>query len=309
MKPSFLCALGATCLIIGVAQADLKWTESMKIGGTTAQIPAGMNFSIQTTRYMNAEASRTDTTSNFGPMKMVTRQIDLCPTKKTLNFFDEGKLYSEEDLHIAAMLPPMAGMGGPMGGMPGMGGAPQGNKPKKTGTQTVSFNLRDLGTEKILDIDTHHYALDTSITSTGCAGNSTNKTSIEAWQADIPIPAPCLATTFEDTIKSSTRTPNDCDVKMVIEGDMTPVTKVFNNFMMRMKLGMGGMTVTREVTMLSRAPVGDEIFAVPTDYRKVTDAELEKARQAAMMKSMMGGMGGMTGGGDDGTPDAPDTDN
>ncbi|BCM89166.1 hypothetical protein IAD21_01010 [Abditibacteriota bacterium] len=298
MKISLLCAVGAICLLVGMAQADLKWTETMSMGNGVAAPDDGMGgFSIQTTRYMNAEASRTDTTSKFGPITMLSRQIDRCPSKTTLMLLDDAKLYSEEPLQATSLMPSMPAMDG----MPGMPGGGNANKPRRTGTQTVAFKMRDLGTEKILDVDTHHYALDSTITSTGCAGNGTTKNSVEIWKADFPMPAPCMATTFEGTVKSTTRITSDCDVKTTIAGNTEAASDVFNGFIMRLKFGMGQSTFTREVTMLSRAALEDNVFQVPADYRKVTPAELTKARQAAMMKAMMGGGDG----GD--TPDVPDT--
>ncbi len=293
MKISFLCALGATCLMIGAAQADLKWTETLSMGGEGGD--AG-DFSVETTHYMNAEASRTDTKTKLGPVDLLSRQIDLCPTKKTLTLLDDPKLYSEEPLQMGSIMPTMPQM--PTMGAVAMGGGDNG--PKQSGTQTISYKLRDLGTEKILDVDTHHYALDTSTTSTGCAGNDTSKTSIEVWKANIPLPAPCLATTFEGTVKNMGHFTSSCDVKTTFVGDTKVAGDVFSGLLMRLKVGQGQDAFTREVTMLSRAKLEDNVFQVPTDYRKVTPDELAKARQAAMMKAVMGGANG-----DGDTPDTP----
>jgi hypothetical protein len=45
------------------------------------------------------------------------------------------------------------------------------------------------------------------------------------------------------------------------------------------------------MTSLSQAKLGDELFAVPAGYKKVTPDEFDKQKQAAMMKAMMGGHG------------------
>lgn len=267
-------------------------------GNTAAGMPPGMGgFSVQSTHYMNAEASRVDTKTQFGPMNMVTRQIDLCPTKKTLNFFDEGKLYSESTLFPASMMPGMPGPGG-MPGMGGPGGRPGGSSgPKQTGMQTISFTFRDLGSEKILNIPTRHYALDMTMTASGCAGKGTNKIKMEAWTANFPMPAPCLApTSFEGAMKSlPMRQNNNCKVTMKINGNTASASKAFGGFMMRMKFGLGQGTFTREVTQLSRLPIPASTFRPPAGYRKVSAAELDKARQSAMMQGMMGGMMGRMG--------------
>ncbi len=296
---TFLCALGAVGLLMGAARADLKWTETTSVGAAEGTESAG--FAIKSTHYMNAEAGRTDTEAKIGPMAMTSREISLCPKKLSLSLLDSAKLYSEAPLADGGgmmSMPKMPAMGGMIGGMDA---APKAKGVKKTGTQTISFSLRDLGTEKILDIPTRHMALDSTVTSTGCAGTGTTKTKMEVWTANFPMPAPCLATTFDGTVKSVANIESDCDVKTTYKGNPTAaVSKLFGGFIMRMKVGMGQSSFTREVTMISRAKLAPDTFQVPADYRKVTPEEFDKARQSAMMKSLMGG--GKAGGGDGDTP-------
>ena len=294
MKISWMCALGAMAVVAGAARADLKWTETMSMGAEEE----GAGFSVLTTHYMNSGAGRTDTKTEMGPISMTSREVDLCPTKMSLSFLDDAKLYCEAPLGDGAsmMSMPAMPMGGVIGGVMGrMGGPP---KPKQTGTEKISYKVRDMGTEKILGMDTHHFAVDTSMTATGCAGNGTTKTSMEIWKANIPMPAPCLATTFDGTIKSSMAIDDSCDVKTTFVTDAKVARDAFDGFIMRLKFGTGKAVMTREVTMLSRAPVEASVFAIPAGYRKVTRAEFDKARQAAMMKAMTG---------DDAAPETPAT--
>jgi hypothetical protein len=280
------------CTLAGAARADLNWTEVTNMGANRGQM------SMTTTKWAKKDAQRSETTIAVGPMKIVNVSIERCDEGKRYEIAPDLKMYTVQPLTGSGLAfgNPMAGMGNPMAGM--MGRAPRPDTgPKQSGTSDIEYNLQDLGTEKIADVDTHHYALSMKITSTGCAGNGTHEVKFETWVADIPMPAPCLAPSAEDAAKAASMVQSSCDVKTTFKGDTTALSKAFSGLVMRWKMNMGQQgDMVREVTMLSRAEQPDDKFTVPADWKQVSPQEFQQAKARAMMQSMMGGMPGMGGG-------------
>lgn len=278
------------CSLAGSARADLNWTETMNMGANRGQ------FSMSTTKWAKKDAQRSETTIAVGPMKIVNIEIERCDEGKKYQIAPDLKIYCVQPLTGSSLVfgNPMAGMGGPMAGMMGR---PVPQAPKQSGTSEIEYTLEDLGTEKVADVDTHHYGVSMKITSTGCAGNGTHEVKFETWVADIPMPAPCLAPSAEDAAKAASMVQPSCDVKTTFKGDVTALGKAFNGLIMRWKMNMGRQgDMIREVTMLSRAEQADDKFALAADWKEVSPQEFQQAKSRAMMQSMMGGMAGMGGG-------------
>ncbi len=283
----------ATVLLIASsvgARADLKWTETVSIGNKK-DVPTS-----STTKWMNKNAQRTVTNMAMGPFKMVTNELALCETNQQYTIEDELKIYAETTFSPTAIGVPALPLMNIMGGGLMQPKAPTG--PKKTGTQEISYSITEVGTEKIAGIDNKHYVMESTIVSTGCAGNGTQKTKMELWQASIELPAPCFKTNVESAAKATSKAPvqDNCEIKTTIKSSPDTLNNIFNGLTMRMKFGEGESQMVKEVTMVSQAAIPDSEFALPTDYKKVTEAELNKARSAAMMKNIMGGTSGFPGG-------------
>jgi hypothetical protein len=289
MKVRFLLpALGALCCCwSGVAQADLKWIEVMTFGaddkaGAGEDGPGKMTMTIN--KWIKKEATRSETSMSVGPMQMTNADIMHCDTKETVLL--------DADLKMYAIVPVTPGASG-MTAMPGMGsmaGAPKG-KPGK-GTSVTDVSVQDLGKETINNIETRHYSVKMKNTSTGCAGNGTNETVMEMWVADIRMPAPCQQVDYKTGISAALRQDASCEITSEIKGDTAMLQKVYEGFVMRMKMGgVGGAPgFVKEVTMFSQAELDDAPFTVPTDWKKVSEKQLQDAKQKAMMKKMMEGM-------------------
>lgn len=287
MKVRFLLpALGVLCCWGSVAHADLKWTEVMKFDGGQAggDEDGPGQMTMTTNKWIKKEATRSETSFSVGPMQMTNADIMRCDTKETILL--------EPDLKMYAIVPATPGAPG-MAAMPGMGsmpGAPKG-KPGK-GTSLTEVSVQDLGKETISQIDTQHYVLKMKNTATGCAGNGTTETTMEMWVADIRMPAPCQEVDYKTGIASAFEQDASCDITAEIKGDTALLQKVYSGFVMRMKMAgsKGAPGFIKEVTMLSQAELDDAPFTIPTDWKKVSEKQLQDAKQKAMMKKMMEGM-------------------
>jgi hypothetical protein len=288
MKVRFLLpALGALCCCWSeMAHADLKWTEVMTFGagqkaGAGEDGPGKMTMT--TNKWVKREATRSETSFSVGPMQMTNADIMRCDTKETVLL--------DADLKMYAIVP--ASAGGAAMGMPGMGnilGAPKGKAGR--GTSVTEVLVQDLGKETINTIETRHYSVKMKNTATGCAGNGTTESTMEMWVADIRMPALCQQVDYKTGLSAALRQDASCDITSEIKGDTTALQKVYDGFVMRMKMGgVGGAPgFLKEVTMLSQAELDETPFTIPADWKKVSEKQLQDAKQKAMMKKMMEGM-------------------
>ncbi len=288
LLPALVCS-GLAC---HDARADMQWTEVIKLDSGQPGGPA--NMAISTTKWAKKDAQRSETSMKLGPITMTNAEITRCDEGQTYQLLPDQKVYAVAPLTPGGgLMPQMPSMGG-RGGFPGMGGRPDAAKldTPETGTSAIDTKLKDLGTEKIIGIDTKHYEVDMTVTSTGCAGTDTKSIVMETWVADIPTPVPCLALSPEDASKMAAHLKASCDVKTTFTGDVTGMKQAFSGFLMKMKVSTGkGSGFTKEVTMLSRAELPDAPFSLGEDWKKVSDSEFQQAKQRAMMKSLMGGAG------------------
>ncbi|RYG53014.1 hypothetical protein EON80_33160 [bacterium] len=164
-------------------------------------------------------------------------------------------------------------------------------------TQETLILDADLGKETISNIETRHYSLKMKNTVTGCAGKGTTESTMEMWVADIRMPAPCQQVDYKTGLAMALRQDPACEVAAEFKGDTVALQKVFDGFVMRMKMG-GSKDVpelVKEVTMLSQAELDDTPFTVPADWKKVSEKQLQNAKQKAMMNKMMENMKNMGG--------------
>jgi hypothetical protein len=265
------------------AQADLKWTETFRFGNKKSMPTSS------TTKWMNNKAQRTITKMEMGPMKMNTHELAICGTNKQFVIDDDLKLYAETSFDPTGLGMPNLPSMNPAGGF-SRPKAPSG--PKKTGTVEISYKISQLGTEKIAGVNSRHYVMESTITSTGCAGKGTQKMKMELWQANIAMPAPCFKPNVEDAVKAMRKlsSESNCEIKTIIKTPPSAFKNISSGMTMRMKFGQGDSQFIKEVTSLSQAKIPTSQFALPAGYKKVSEAELNKARSNAMMKKMMGGL-------------------
>lgn len=83
----------------------------------------------------------------------------------------------------------------------------------------------------------------------------------------------------------------DCKVQVELKGDSDKFLNINKGLILRQKMYNGNMPLmTTEVTSLSQAKLGDELFTVPADFKKVSAEEFQKAKTEAMVKAMQAGI-------------------
>jgi hypothetical protein len=257
----------------GMAHGDIKYATETTIAGA----PAGTPKTV-TLRAVKPNFERSETTQKFGPMETKTVSLRECGKKQTIQLAPDLKIY--------AVIPDY-GSEGDAGG--GTGSTPGANKPT-TGKMVMTYAVKDLGEETILNFKTRHYMIETEMVSSGCAGNGTTKLKQEIWVSDVRDANPCPN---ENSITSMSQAMSrrDCKIEVETKGDFEKYTEIYKGLVLRQIMYNGDAPfMTIEVTMLSQAKLGDELFTIPADFKKVSPEEFQKAQSEAMVKAMQAGI-------------------
>jgi hypothetical protein len=167
------------------------------------------------------------------------------------------------------------------------GAAQPGAAKANTGKVVVTSNVQDLGEEEIAGHKARHYMISMRMQSSGCAGDADHSTKMEIWTSDIPDAVPCNNAGPDYSAMMGTARPA-CKMSFEQKGDVAALAKAYRGLIMRMKMYNGDkVTMTQEVTMVSRAKLTDDPFAVPADYKQVSEQEFQQAQSRAMMEAMM----------------------
>lgn len=260
-----------------LASADIKYTTEM----IAASAPEGMP-KTKMVRAVKPNFERTETQQEIGAYQMQTISIRECGKKETIQLAPNLKLY--------AVVPDSEGSG-----MPGMN-APIPQKPTAgkatTGKMILTYNIKDLGEETLLgNFKTRRYMTETQTQSSGCAGEGTAKVKQEIWVSDVRDVNPCPQTNGHPAASiAQGMSHKNCAVEVETKGDFKKYGEIMNGLILRQKTYDGDkLLMTTEVTSLSQAKLGNELFTAPADFKKVSAAELQKAQSEAMVKAMMAG--------------------
>jgi hypothetical protein len=269
--------MSASLLALGVlaaspSHADIKYTQVMKMADGT---PAN-----SITKYVKQNAERTETNMKFGPVEMKTISIRLCEKNQSFKIDPRLKIYTLENSG--------SGAGETGAAQNGASAKPAGNTGAAgTGKMTVTSTVQDLGTGKVAGFETRHYMITSKMQSSGCAGNSSLDSKMEVWVADIRDAVPCQQNGPNYAEMAGGNSRSDCKIAFEQKGDTAAISKVYSGLVMRMKMYNGNQVIaTQEVSMLSQAKLDDEPFAVPADYKQVSEQEFQQAQQRAMMEAM-----------------------
>ena len=284
------------------ARADVRYTTQMSMGGANANgappadMPAGMPANgmplMRTTTYVKDMHERVETSVDIGPMHMNTVTLTLCDKHQTVKLDPALKIYTVSDIGSMTFTPPSRP------GRGGMGGSMPEGKPG-IGHIIMTFNVQDLGTEKVADIDARHYKMTIRSQTSGCIGTADTTIMLENWVA--PIKGALNCPERFSPARSYTNG-NGCQITTEMKGDFSAMRDAYAGMPVRTKFYQGDkLFMTTDMRDYSTAALDDALFTTPDDYKQVSDAEFSKAESDAMMKNMMGGMGSMF------TPPTPET--
>jgi hypothetical protein len=277
-----------------VVQADVKYTETMTMGGkNAADMPPSRN-----TTYIKAGLERTEQSLSMGPVTMKMISVSSCPAKRTMRFDPALKIYTSTPMNDDSATKNDEAKA------EDTKAAPAAKDKKKTGKITITADVQKLGTEEIAGRTARHYIIKQSMVSEGCAGNGEQKYTMELWTADYDMPVFACRTPWSSSAAPTTRpTPGGCAITTEFKGDQTAIAEAYRGLQVKRKMTMGDTVMTWQLTELSEAKLDDSLFAPGADWKLVTDEEFDRQRQAAMMRAMTSGAAAGGDDGDDGDKD------
>lgn len=265
---SALCAAALLASMAASAFGDVKYTMT-----TTMDVGGGQAPSMTMTTSVKGRAERVDMAMSMGPMKMQMTTLTLCDKHQVVDISPGAKAYRVQPITPMSRIMPSAGVG-------------MSKKQHQTGTgQIVStVNVKDLGSEKIGEFNTHHYAIDMQMQLSGCAGNSTEKFTSEIWVAPGKSPFNCPeATGINQEVND-----NGCKITYVWKGDVKLFNEIQNGLTVQRKFTQpnGGPAMMQKITSYSEATLSDSDFQVPSGFQQLSGDAYDQAVQKAMMEQM-----------------------
>ncbi len=291
-------ALVAAASAGNVANGDVRYTTQMSMHKSDSDGKKAAEVSMRTLNLYKDDKIRSETTMAMGPMTMQTVTISDCAAHQLYTVSPTLKIYTRSTLDSTkpAFLGSIGNMsmGGPGRGRPMMQ-QPQ-NQPSGTGKEIITYSMDDLGTEKVLELDCHHFMITMRTQSSGCPGNKDNTIKIEEWVADVQAGIACLhigSSTSGGPGADAAPDTNPCKVTTEVHGDVKGIWSVFGKLPARTKIYMDAAKpddyMLIELREYSKAPLDADPFAIPADYKEVSVDEFQKAKQQEMMQRMMGG--------------------
>ena len=260
------------------ARADITYTTEMMLAGETEGTPKTV-----TTRNVKPNFERIETTQKIGMVETQTIVIRECGKKLTIQLEPDLKLYS--------VIPDYNGegaLGAEAGSTPDAEKA-DADKPA-TGKMIVTYAVQDLGDATVLNLKTRRFMVDVTTESLGCAGEGTSTEKMEIWASDIRDAAAC-ADENSAAAMSKAMSNGVCKIEVQLKGDFDKMIKISKGLVLRQKMYNGDTAFkTVEVISLSQAKLGNELFTVPADYKKVSAEDFQKAQSEAMTKVMQAGI-------------------
>lgn len=263
MKKLAVLALATT--LLSPAYADVRYTKKVTMNQEDSE-----GMSMHTTTFLKNRRERIDTVMQAGPMKIQQSELTLCDLEKKARLDSDLKIYTSSSLR-----PRLSEMRNPM---------EQENKrdaeiKSGTGTYTMTYTVKDLGTEKIANLNTRHFRIQVQMESTGCAGDSKNNIDREVWIADLPrLQCPVLDASGDFSLE------NQCKIKVVQKGDVALYFEAMKSEPVKEILYLDGKPMmTTELTDYSSAALEDSIFSLD-GLKQVSDGEFQQQIQSKMMR-------------------------
>lgn len=227
------------------AGADVRYTT--KTGPS--------NATTTTTNWVKGKRQRMEMVTDMGTMKTKIVTLTMCDLRQSA--------FLDTDLKIYYVTPFGDG-----------GGKVEGNQ--GTGTITNTYTVKDLGTEMVAQLKAHHWMVTTQTKTTGCAGNTDTTSKVEVWTAPVPV---------LNCPESAAYSQPTCKIKFIEQGDVKGMRAAYNGMPVKMVTYQGSQqTSVMEFVDYSTAALADNLFALPSDYKKVTTTEFQQQQQQKMMQ-------------------------
>jgi len=270
-------------LLGAAAHADVRYTTVMSMGSGE-----GAGFSSELTYFVKGARERSETSMKIGPMSMKTVSITQCDSDQEIKLDADSKIYTAQSIGagVSSLIPSM-----PMGGMGRGRGRANTNETPGTGTTDVSMTSKDLGKEKVGNFDTHHYMLTIHTKTTGCAGNADTDMKMEMWVAPGQLGRLDCPKRFQSSTPGAINTDGSpCKLTTHFSGDMSSMRDLFAHLIVKQIIYMDEKPMmTMTIKDYSTAALDSSIFAVPDDFKKVSDKEFSQTQQQNMMKGFRAG--------------------
>lgn len=267
----------ACCGALHPAAADVRYTMAMEMAqsGGSGDGNASYGPQIRRTVMLKDRRQREEMTIDMGPMHQDTVTLTECDKQQVIQLDPALKIYSVQPME-SGVTPSMPTAFGPRG---------RGHVEEKAGTGKMvsTISVQDLGTEKILDLDTHHFMLSTQTHTSGCAGDSDTNNKIEMWVAPIKAGLNC-----PEMYSPSRAVTSDTGCQMTVEqhGDFDALRSIYGGMPVRIKMYNGDRVIGEmDMREYSTAALDPSLFDVPPDFKQVSAADFQQQEQQAMMNS------------------------
>lgn len=278
-------------LLTPAAHADVRYTTTMTMNGNGDNGGRG-SMAMEMTYFVKGPRERQEMAMNFGQFAMKKISITQCDTDQEMQVDPTSKVYTSHALS--------AGIGGfipssPMSATTGRGGHRAPDETPGTGTVDSTFATQDLGKETVNGFNTHHYILTIHTKSTGCAGNSDSTMKMEMWVAPGTLGRLDCPKRFQSSDAGGITPEEDspCKITTHLNGDMSSMRDMFAHLIVKQIIYKDDKPMmTIQVKNYSTDTLDPSLFAVPADFKKVSQQEYTQAESRAMMQQFRtGGMG------------------
>jgi hypothetical protein len=267
----------------------MDMSASMKNSDTS-----GMGTPVMsTTTFVKGSSERKETSMHMGPIQMNTVTIQKCSTHEEYKLDPVLKIYTEDPIGGLNLGVPSKS---PMSMMhPSRDTSTDGGG---TGQVITTINVKDLGSEVVSNLKTHHAMLTTRIQTSGCSGNNDTTMRVETWTAPIQTFSCPEQYSPSREVDSPSGSGGGCKVTYVMHGDIEGMRSAYSGMIVQMKIYNGDKLMgVQTLSDYSQATLDESLFDVPSDYTKLSDEDYQKAESKAMMQNMMRGAGGGMGAG------------
>jgi hypothetical protein len=177
----FIAVAAASILSAGVAHSDVKYTQTMKMPGTTGATTAASAAPLNsTTTWIKKGAQRVEMSQQIGGYKWNDTTLTLCEKRQTIRLDSDLKIYTVAPLDGENSATTASTDAKPATAKPAA-------KPS-TGKVVMTVSVKNLGEETVAGRKARHYMITTRYQMSGCAGDNDMNSKMEIWVADYQLP-------------------------------------------------------------------------------------------------------------------------
>jgi hypothetical protein len=178
-----LIAVAATCILsTGVAHSDVKYTQTMKMPGTTGATTAAAAAPLNsTTTWIKKGAQRVEMSQQIGGYKWNDTTITLCEKRQTIRLDSDLKIYTVAPLDGESSATTANTDAKPATAKPAAA------KPS-TGKVVMTVSVKNLGEETVAGRKARHYMITRATRCRAAPVTSDINSKMEIWVTDYQLP-------------------------------------------------------------------------------------------------------------------------